>query len=246
MGHAEQPNLSAVASSAIDWWRLAGVDMIVDDAPRDWLAPPEDAAIRPGGAPLPADPVLATPRMPDTIDAFLAWRMGGDPPDAAWPGRRVPPVIVPGASIVVLTGVPEQEDIAAGALFAGSGGRLLDRMLAAIGRERGAVSLVPLATARPLGGQLPRDSVEQLSEIALHFLGVLAPETIISFGEAANRALFGVDGARARGRLRSLNLEGGKSADVVATLGLNSVLDRPASKATVWNDLLLLTGGKSQ
>jgi DNA polymerase len=31
------------ARSAIDWWATAGVDTLIEEAPRDWLAPPRSA-----------------------------------------------------------------------------------------------------------------------------------------------------------------------------------------------------------
>lgn len=247
MGHDEHPDLAALAASAVDWWRDAGVDVLVDDLPRNWLAAPPlpspSSGARQAPAPLAAPPPAELPR---DLDAFLAWRMGSAPPDAAWPGRRVAPAIAPGAAIVVLTGVPEAEDVAAGKLHAGSTGRLLDRILAAIGQDRGSVSLISVATGRPLGGQIPIEAEPDLAEITLHFLKLLRPRTVLSFGQAANRALFGADGERAGGRLHSINLEGGHSADVLALLALRSLLDRPATKANVWNDLLLHIGGKGE
>jgi DNA polymerase len=41
------------AASALGWWHEAGVDTIVADRPRDWLAP---AASRPEAAAAPAPP----------------------------------------------------------------------------------------------------------------------------------------------------------------------------------------------
>ena len=44
MGVYPQHDWTALAASALDWWRDAGVDTLVDDLPRDWFAAPAPAA----------------------------------------------------------------------------------------------------------------------------------------------------------------------------------------------------------
>ena len=34
--------MSTDVLSTVDWWREAGVDFLVDEEPRDWLAAPKD------------------------------------------------------------------------------------------------------------------------------------------------------------------------------------------------------------
>ncbi len=59
--------LDALTRSTLDWWAEAGVDMLVEEAPRDWLArtpgaaptpvvPAEPARPAPPADPTPADP----------------------------------------------------------------------------------------------------------------------------------------------------------------------------------------------
>ena len=44
MGADQNHDWAKIAASALDWWREAGVDTLVEDAPFDWLAPLEAVA----------------------------------------------------------------------------------------------------------------------------------------------------------------------------------------------------------
>ncbi len=134
MGADGNVNWRAAAESALEWWREAGVDMLVDEEPRDWLALP---VLHP--APVAAEPVATSAAMPDTLEAFATWRAGPDAPEAGWSGRRLAAEGDPGAPLWVFTDLPEREDLAEGRLLSGAAGRLFDRMLAAIGRARADV-----------------------------------------------------------------------------------------------------------
>ena len=70
------------AASALGWWEEAGVDTIVGEEPRDWLAPKAKAP----DAPPPAPPPDA---LPDTLDGF-AGLAGRDRPAALRRARRRP------------------------------------------------------------------------------------------------------------------------------------------------------------
>ncbi len=81
-------------ASALSWWRDAGVDTLVEDDARDWLA-------RAPSGPTPAPAALAVAAapaeiLPDTLDAFVAWRFGPDAPEAGWMSPLVPPAGTPG------------------------------------------------------------------------------------------------------------------------------------------------------
>ncbi|HYZ47828.1 MAG TPA: uracil-DNA glycosylase, partial [Sphingomonas sp.] len=140
------------AASLIRWWRDAGVDTLVEDAPRDWLA---RAAERPAATtrPAPAAETAAAPAgLPGTLDGLLAWlRDSADAPEARWGRARVLPSGNPQSELMILIDAPEAGDAEAGRLLSGELGALFDRMLAAIKRDRGSVWLASFATIRPLG-----------------------------------------------------------------------------------------------
>lgn len=229
------------AASALEWWRDAGVDVLVSDDPFDWLAAPaaSPATAIPATA-FSAPAPVATATLPTSWDAFLVWRTGADAPESAW---GTPPIAPAGetSGLMVLVDCPERED--RDALLSGAAGRLFDRMLAAIGLARADVHLASMATARPLTGRMPRDIEARLGEIARHHVALAAPPRLLVMGNAASRAVLATDLAEARGSLRALNHKDGRTTSVVATFHPRFLLERPATKADAWKDLQLLFRG---
>lgn len=235
----------AAAASLMRWWRDAGVDTFVDDAPRDWLAAP-----RPVPAPGPAAREMAisppTPapavQLPDTIEALLAWmRDNPDVPEAQWGRTRLLPAGNPEADVAILIDAPEQGDLAAGTLLSGEIGELFDRMLAAIQLDRASIWLMPFATIRPVG-RVPHESLRRLADIARHQIGLIAPKRLLVMGDTPTRALIGTEVMPARGRLHSLNL-GGATIEAVATFLPRLLHEKQSFKAQAWKDLQLLMSG---
>jgi uracil-DNA glycosylase family 4 len=237
MGADQNFDWHGAAASALDWWRDAGVDVVVEDAAFNWLAPPPaPQALVPA-----ADPAAA---LPATLEAFAAWRTGADMPDAAWGGATILAAGAAGAELMVVVDCPEPGDREA--LMEGEVGRLFDRMLAAIGRTRADVLLASVCTRRPTTGRVPRELLARLGEIARHHVGLAGPKRILALGDAASRALLGMGAHESRGRLHALNLNGGIKVDVVASHHPRFLLDRPAAKGEAWRDLLMLTEGLGQ
>jgi len=248
MGANQNFDWHSAAASAIDWWIDAGVDASVDESPRDWLAaivaPARAVPANRGAAPA-AEPV-AVPALPETLDAFLAWRSSEAAPEAAWPGNLIAAQGPVDAPLLVLVDMPEREDGDAGTLLGGAAGRLFDRMLAAIGHSRASIHLVALCAKRPTTGRVAPDVEERLGEIARHHIALVAPKRVLLLGNAPSRALLGADVAPARESLRAVNLGGGKKAatvEAVASFHPRFLLERPAQKADAWRDLQLLIGG---
>ena len=106
-------------------------------------------------------------------------------------------------------------------------------MLAAIGRDRASVYLAALAVKRPPAGRANRAMVEQLATLIRHHLSLAAPKRVLALGNAASRALTGLDVADARGSLRVINHDRGTS-EVVASFHPRFLLERPAAKADAW------------
>ena len=238
MGADQNIDWHGAAASALDWWRDAGVDVVVEDAAFNWLAPPPAPVVE-------ARALEPTPAaLPDTLVAFAAWRSGDDAPEAGWGGATIAASGPAGAEIMVLADCPEQGDRAA--LMEGDVGRLFDRMLAAIGRTRADVLVASVCTRRPTTGRVPRELLERLGEIARHHVGLAGPKRVLALGDAASRALLGTSAHESRGRLHALNLNGGIKVDVVASHHPRFLLDRPAAKGEAWRDLLMLSEGLGQ
>ncbi|MFV0622511.1 uracil-DNA glycosylase family protein [Sphingomonas sp. ac-8] len=245
MGADQHLDWQGTAASVLDWWIEAGVDTLVDDLPRDWLVAEERPAIALASAaaaaagPAPAAPEPAA-GYPDSYDAFVAYRLGDGVPDASWAPVRVGPTGAPAtATLMVLTDVPEDGDAAAGTLLSGPEGRLLDRMLAAIGTGRDQVLLASLCAARPLAGRIPHASVVELESLARHLVGIVRPSRLLLLGQAASRAVLGANGAL-HGDCSPALSHGTLASRTIATYHPRVLLERPMCKAEAWRDLQLL------
>ncbi len=260
MEGVQAPVDRAAAASLIRWWQDAGVDTLVEDAPRDWLAGKNPLSFRGEGgerseagkgaesAPRsrPLSPTLSPEgereELPSTLPAFLDWlRNSPDAPEARWGRTRLLPAGDPSSGLTILTDMPEPGDAEAGVLMSGELGALFDKMLVAIGRDRSSIWLAPMATVRSVGRITPTDAT-RLTEIARRHIALVAPKRLLIMGEMPNRALIGADWQVARGSLQTVNL-GEAKVEAVATFHPRLLLERPAHKAQAWKDLQLLMKG---
>ena len=236
MGADQNLDWARQAASALEWWRDAGVDVVVDDAAFKWL----EAPVAPVRVAATAATVPAEAGLPDDPSAFAAWRAGDAAPEARWGGLAIAASGPASAELMIFVDCPERGDRET--LMEGDVGRLFDRMLAAIGRSRADVGLASVCNRRPTTGRVPRDVEVRLGDIARHHVALAAPKRLLAMGDAASRALLAMNVADARGRLLPLNHRNGTITHVVATHHPRFLLDRPAAKAETWRDLLLLTG----
>jgi uracil-DNA glycosylase family 4 len=229
---------AAAAASLLAWWSEAGVDVLLAEAPRDWLkdapksearsAPPPAAAAMPGDAP------------PDQLDLFQAWLASSQTmPYAAPSARRVCPAGDPASGLMIVTDMPTGEDCNAGVLISGEAGRLFERMLAAIGRSRETVYLAALSCLRSPDGRMNTEAAKQCATLARHHAGLAMPKAVLIFGDPASKALLGLSVAQARGRWHELATQAGPVKALV-TLAPSYLLSQPAAKAHAWADLQLL------
>lgn len=260
MGAEQKFDWATSVASMMDWWREAGLDVAISEEPRNWLqsqagnAPPptiEDERPRTpvarGNVLAPADPpARPIEPMPADISAFEAWRLSDSAPDAGWGGLRIGAQGDPQSAMMVVTEMPEREDAGAGSLLSGATGALFDRMLAAIGRNRSSIYLVPMCVVRPSTGSIPPDAMPALAAALRHQVALSGARSVLVMGNAASRALLGADIADRRGALRPFNpIEGeeAKPIKAVASYHPRFLLERPAAKAEAWKDLLLLAQG---
>ena len=214
--------------SVLGWWREAGVDGMIDEEPRDWLRPAKPATV------VIADPpVTALPATLAALDARLA--------DIAFPSlgaQRLGATGDPASGLMMIADMPEPGDVEAGQIFAGDHGRLFDRMLAAIGRDRASIYLATIAPAR-VAGKLDTASAETLKALALQHIALAQPRMLLVIGQGACAMLLGLDLPAARGRLHQLNHAGGITP-AIATIAPRYLLKQPATKADAWKDLRLM------
>lgn len=227
------------ALSVLAWWREAGVDTPVDDTPRNWLAEPANST--PARAAAASAPPKPAP--PATLAAFRTWIEAAPTlPDGSLPGRRLLAEGDAASNLMILIDMPEPADGAAGRLLSDDTGRLLDRILAAIGRDRASIYLASLCHARPAGGRIDPATLPEIAEIARRHVALAAPKRLLLMGQSASRAILGTELVEIRGQLRNVN-HGGTSVEAVASFAPRFLIQNPARKADTWRDLRLLTGG---
>lgn len=225
----------------------AGLDWAVGDAPLDRFAEAAPAP-RPSqqGAPAPA---LAAPgehparrartleELRAALDAFEGCALKATATRLAFADG------VAGAPLMVIGEAPGAEEDRAGLPFVGRAGRLLDRMLAAIGLDRRVnVYIANVVPWRPPGNRTPSpQEVAACLPFLMRQIELAAPRAILCVGGPSSQAVLGASEGvmRLRGRWRDFESRGFR-ARALATLHPAYLLRRPEHKALAWRDLRLL------
>lgn len=149
----------------------------------------------------------------------------------------------PAARVMVIGEVPDREEDSEGRPFVGAPGRLLDRMLAAIGLGREGLDparAVYLATAMPWRPPQGRDPLPEEIGMMRPFLArhvaLVDPDVLIVMGNAAATAVLGRGGiTRMRGRWAEA-----WGRPVLPMCHPGYLLRNPDNKRDAWADLLAL------
>lgn len=263
---AQTPLISAAEiAGALDWWRLAGVEVDALDEASGWLdvdtAPPESqapAAATAQPAP-PPPPVQAAPppRMPGIELEGLA-KVPGDP--ASWPADlaafrqwwleeekfspagafpRVPPRGEAGAKLMLVVGQPEEMD--SDTLLSGPLGKVLSGFLRAAGIAEDQIylaSALPRHTLRPDWAEV---GAAGYGALLAHHAALVAPERIIVFG-ADILALFPHEPAQDSAILRIFNHDG-RHISMLPARDLANLARRGGFRAKFWQQWLDFTDG---
>ena len=229
----------ADAASVLQWWSDAGVDVMVDEEPRDWLRP--QAKAPPAPAPMAdAPPSVPDEELPGQLDLFQSFLLSSERLSYASPSApRICPSGDPASGLMILADMPTGEDCASGILISGEAGRLFDRMLAAIGRDRESIYLAALSCLRSPDGRFSSDAAKDCATLARHHIGLVAPKALLLLGDACSKALLGLPVAKARGRWHEVAVYGG-TVRALVTIPPTHLLNLPAAKAQAWSDLQLL------
>jgi DNA polymerase len=146
----------------------------------------------------------------------------------------------PQAPLMIIGEAPGRDEDLAGKPFVGRAGKLLDKMLGAIGLGEADVHITNIVYWRPPGNRTP---TPQESLACRPFLerqiALVGPKVVLALGGAAAKQLFDVaDGImRIRGKWRDLDA-GGCRTQAMATLHPAYLLRTPAAKGMAWRDLL--------
>ena len=154
-------------------------------------------------------------------------------------GHRAAPWMIIGEA-------PGAEEDARGEPFVGQAGKLLDNMLAAVGRSRSAtdgsaVYIANVLKCRPPGNRNPEpEEAAACAPFLQRQIALLAPRVIVIMGRVAAQSVLGTDAtiASLRGRMHAIQV-GDRSVPAVVTYHPAYLLRNLADKAKAWQDLQL-------
>jgi uracil-DNA glycosylase family 4 len=220
----------AEAGELLQWWLESGVDTLVDDAPRQWLAAPSSAPVKAqpqvavtGPAPIPAD-----------FAAFRTWLAETSDLPLSRPGaRRILPQGATGAEVMLLADVPGAED--GDRPIGGASWELVVRMLAAIGFSPDQAYLASLSCMAAPGARLSAEDMKRCAELARQHVALAAPKRLILFGDGPSRALLAAPVAATRGKIHKV-----EGVRTITSFAPSLLVKRPTNKSLAWRDLLLL------
>lgn len=250
----------AEALAALAWQVEAGADEAIEDAAINWLAAPplaEDAGAAVPAAPAankPTPPPLLTPTMAAGASDAASIAAGCNSVEelraaiAAFDGCALKATATrmvfadgnPDAPLMIIGEAPGREEDLTGLPFVGAAGKLLDRMLAAIGRDRKASYISNIVFWRPPGNRTPTPLETQacLPFVRRH-IALTRPRVLLLLGGPASAALMETTAGitRLRGRWMRYEAEGA-SIDALATFHPAYLLRQPAQKGLAWRDFL--------
>lgn len=146
----------------------------------------------------------------------------------------------PTADLMIVGEAPGRDEDLEGKPFVGRAGRLLDKMLAAIGLSDSNVHITNIVYWRPPGNRTPTPQEALACRPFLERqIELVAPKILVAVGGSAAKELFGVTEGimRLRGKWREVAI-GDRKIQAIATLHPAYLLRTPAAKQLAWQDLL--------
>jgi len=268
-GLAMTPGRDGRLRDLLDFYAEAGVDAIVGEDAVDRFAAAAETSAPPPRAPQPvvASPAVrtaerdvarpASPPAPDeaalsareaarsagTLDELRAIleRFGG----CALKATATQLVFSDGnpqARLMFVGEAPGRDEDIEGLPFVGRSGKLLDRMLAAIGLDRTSAYIANIVPWRPPGNRTPTPQEQQVClPFILRQIELADPDVLVCLGGPSAQTLLGVkDGiTRIRGRWFSFDT-GKREIRAMPTFHPAFLLRSPLQKRFAWRDFLAI------
>ncbi len=150
----------------------------------------------------------------------------------------------PQARVLFVGEAPGAEEDRRGLPFVGPAGQLLDRMLAAIGLDRGQVCISNMLFWRPPGNRSPTaEEIATCLPFAQRLIELVDPEVLVLVGGISAKALLGrTEGiTRLRGVWHRYSSPGlAAPIDAIAIYHPAYLLRQPLHKRAAWRDLLAI------
>ncbi|HEY6858264.1 MAG TPA: uracil-DNA glycosylase [Pseudolabrys sp.] len=148
----------------------------------------------------------------------------------------------PTARLMFVGEAPGRDEDIEGLPFVGRSGKLLDRMLAAIGLDRTSVYIANIVPWRPPGNRTP---TPQESQICLPFIlrqiELVDPDILVCLGGPSAQALLGIKDGITKTRGRWFTFDTGKrEIRAMPTFHPAFLLRSPLQKRFAWRDFLAI------
>jgi uracil-DNA glycosylase family 4 len=229
----------AEARSALAWWLEAGVDVAVQEEPRDWLKP-APPPVKPAAKEAAPPPNIVQPSQ-ETLAEIQDWLASSVQLPLAGPGaKRVLPHGPEQSPVMLLSDSPALEDAAAGQPIGGEAWQLAQKMLAAIGIKADDAYSASISCFHSPGARMSPADREACAEIARHHIRLAQPQRLILFGDGPCTTLLGKRLVEARGHIHKV-----EGVRTIATFHPRHLINRPLDKSLAWKDLLLLMEDES-
>jgi len=260
------PSRNTPARDLLDFYAETGVDALLEESPVDRFAAIEQAAPI-ARAPRPAAPsanldsvVRAAPATPPAPDeAVMQARSAAKNAKtldelrtilANFEGCALKPTASqlvfadgnPEARLMLVGEAPGRDEDIEGLPFVGRSGKLLDRMLTAIGLDRTSVYIANIVPWRPPGNRTP---TPQESQICLPFIlrqiELADPDILVCLGGPSAQTLLGIKEGITKTRGRWFSFETGKrEIRAMPTFHPAFLLRSPLQKRFAWRDFLAI------
>jgi DNA polymerase len=267
-GSPSNPGGNATDLTLLRWYVEMGADEAIGAEPVDRFAPsPVSEAplgIAPVARPQPARAVAASPpaalveslgaaaqsarrlaATAETVDALAAMVAGFD--GCSLKRTATNTVFAdgnPAGPVMIIGEGPGADEDRIGRPFVGRAGQLLDRMLAAIGLDRGSVMITNVVYWRPPGNRTPTTAeIASCLPFVLRHITLVNPKVLVLCGGTAAGALLpqGQGITRLRGRWFDLAVPGlDRPVSTLPMFHPSFLLRAPERKREAWRDLLSL------
>jgi DNA polymerase len=262
------PDPAPTVQQLLAFYLEAGVDCALTDAPANRLADPDVIVSRPPAEAAPASPVRTIPAAPAAV-APARGEAAVAPEAAITSAReaaRTAPTLQalrsllenfdgcalkhtatrlvfadgnPQARIMFVGEAPGREEDIEGLPFVGRSGKLLDRMIAAIGLDRTSAYIANVIPWRPPGNRTP---TPQETQICLPFIQrqieLVNPDVLVTLGNPSTQTLLSTREGIMKTRGKWFDYDTGtRVIRAIATFHPAYLLRSPSYKRMAWQDL---------
>lgn len=142
----------------------------------------------------------------------------------------------PDANLMLVGEGPGAEEDLQGRPFVGAAGRLLDKILSAMGLSRDQVYIANVVKCRPPGNRIPEPGeIQCCLPYLMRQIECLKPKVVVVLGATAYKALVDPNGSITKARGKWVRKYG---VAIMPTFHPAALLRDPAKKRPVWEDML--------